>query len=187
MDIRELSEKDFTFRLKETALKSGVYSEEFSRYASELFNRYYPQGYNIARYYGLPHDDASDAVQSAIIKTFHSIRKFDPKRPFKPWFFKIVMNCVRDKYNELRRLRHETLESAQDISKEIFEEFHIRESLNGIISRLPEKLKSVVLLRVYADLEFESISKVLGVSVRQLHNRLKEAYNMIEKSLDEGA
>ncbi|OHD55705.1 MAG: hypothetical protein A2Y33_13770 [Spirochaetes bacterium GWF1_51_8] len=186
MEIRELSDQDFAVRLKETALKDGVYSNEFSRYANELFNRYHQQGYNIARYYGLKHDDAMDSVQSAFIKTFHSIKRYDPGRPLKPWFFKIVLNCVRDKFKELRRTRHEKIDKAENFTKEIFEEFHIRESINGIISILPEKLKSVVLLRVYGDMDFDSISLIVGVSVRQLHNRLKEAYGMIEKKLNEG-
>ena len=35
---------------------------------------------------------AEDAVQTAFIKAAERIHQFDAKRPFAPWFFRIVVN-----------------------------------------------------------------------------------------------
>lgn len=185
MSIRELSDADLILRAKELQQGTDSYEDVAGQYLNEIFNRYYSQGYNIARYYGLSREDAADAVQEAFIKAFKSLGSFDTGKEFKPWFFKIVLNAVRDHYRLSSRHRHSDLEEAQEVSEEIFKEFHIRQHINGIISSLPPNLKSVVVLRNYGELSYEEISRTLGVSIRQLHNRINQAYELIRQQVEE--
>ncbi len=185
MPIKDLSDADLISKARELQKSSEQYDDVVAQYLNEIFNRYYSQGYNIARYYGLSREDASDAVQDAFIKTFKSLQNFDIHKEFKPWFFKIVLNAVRDHYRLNQKHRYTEIENAQNISEEIFNEFHIRQHINGIISSLPSKLKAVVVLRNYGELSFEEISDTLGVSVRQLHNRINQAYELIKQQMEE--
>ena len=41
---------------------------------------------------------------------------------------------------------------------------------------MPEKLKSVLVLRIYSELDFNSISDVLGISIRQILAEDAEIY-----------
>jgi RNA polymerase sigma-70 factor (ECF subfamily) len=186
MGIKDLSDTELISKMKGLDSDDAIYSDVFCQYANELYVRYFSQGYNIARYYGLRNDDANDAVQNAFIKVLHSINGFNLRKEFKPWFFKIVLNCVRDRYRELSRHNHIEIDKIEKISNDSFDKFHIKDTLNGIISKLPVKLREVVVLRVYADLSFNEISEALNVSVRQLHNRLNKAYELIRVSLEEG-
>ncbi len=185
MALSDLSDSQLIGKAKELENGYGSYASVLAQYLSEIFHRYYKDGYNIARYYGLNRDDAEDAVQVAFIKAFKNLQHYNEKKAFKPWFFKIVLNSVRDLHSSNVKHQHAPIESAETMGKEIFEKFHIQESLNSIISSLPDKLKSVVLLRNYADMTFEEISHTLGVSVRQLHNRLNQAYEILKRDVKE--
>ncbi len=185
MSIKDLKDSELITKAKSLKQNSNDYDDVVAQYLNELFNRYYSQGYNIARYYGLSREDAADAVQEAFIKVFKNIKSFDTRKIFKPWFFKIVLNAVRDHFNANKKHFHADISVAEDISKEIFDEFHIKHQINGIISSLPENLKSVVVLRNYGELSFDEISDALGVSVRQLHNRINQAYELIKQQMEE--
>lgn len=189
MGLKELSDAELLGKIRLLDADGDAYQEVLRQYYQELYQRYYFQCYNIARYYGLSRPDAEEAVQDAFIKLFRSIQSFDTNKPFKPWFFKVVLNLVKDKFRENKKHRHTDLEYVEDVSsraqEKIFEEFHIRDLLRGSIDKLPKKLKSAVILRNYTDMDLEAISAALNVSVRQLHNRLAQAYDILKNDLEE--
>lgn len=189
MGFTEMSEADIMKKIQELSKGGEGYTEVIRQYFEEIYRRYYSQCYNISRYYGLPRQDSEDAVQEAFIKLLksNSILTFDASRPFKPWFFKIVLNSVKDKYKEIIRHKYTDIEYVKDLAnneqEKIFEEFQMRDVFRSIIIRLPEKLKAAVILRNYTDMGLEAISGALNLSVRQLHNRLARAYQIIKKDM----
>lgn len=188
MSFKDLSESEIILKIKELSKKDELYDEVIRQYYQEIYHRYYHQCYNISRYYGLNRQDSEDAVQDAFIKLLKSIDTFDENRPFKPWFFKVVINAVKDRYRELKKHRYTEIENIKDFSdkeqEKIFEEFHTRGYFYSIIIKLPKKLKSVVILRNYTDMSLDAISASLNISVRQLHNRLTQAYDLIKKQME---
>jgi RNA polymerase sigma-70 factor, ECF subfamily len=189
MGFSEMSEADIIKKIQELSKSGDTYSEVIKQHYEEIYRRFFSQCYNISRYYGLPRQDSEDAVQEAFIKLLKasSVMTFDPNRPFKPWFFKIVLNSVKDKYKEIIRHKYTDIEYAKDIpsseQENTFEEFQMRDLFRSIIIKLPEKLKAAVILRNYTDLGLEAISGALNLSVRQLHNRLARAYQVIKKEM----
>ncbi len=189
MSFKEMTESEIIKKIIELMKKNGLYSDVVKQYFQEIYLRYYFQCYNISRYYGLNKQDSEDAVQESFIKLLKSIKGFDNSRPFKPWFFKVVLNSVKDKYNDNKKHSYTNIDYIEDFAsneqENIFEEFHMRDVFHSIIIKLPEKLKSVVVLRNYTDMNLEAISSVVGLSVRQLHNRLSKAYSMIKNDLED--
>jgi RNA polymerase sigma-70 factor (ECF subfamily) len=57
-----------------------------------LIKRYQVQAVHAA--YAIVHDraQAEDAAQTAFVKVLERIHQYDEKRPFAPWFFRIVVN-----------------------------------------------------------------------------------------------
>ncbi len=188
MPFNELSEIDIIKKMKELMKSGDLYKDVTRQYFQELYNRYYFQCYNISRYYGLNRNDAEDAVQDAFVKLYRNITSFDENRVFKPWLFKLVLNCVKDRYKDLVKHTYTEIEKAENFKSEeqenIFEEFQMRDVFHSIIIRLPEKLKSVIVLRNYSGMELEAIAKMLNLTVRQLHNRLARAYTLIKEGLE---
>lgn len=193
MPISEMSDEEIVTKLQELNTDGADFEGVEKQYAEELYNRYYKQAYYLSRYYGLSHNDAEDAAQESFIKLFRNIRSFHADKGFKPWFLKMVLNKVKDRYGALKRTRYndidETPESVEIHDNrphdKVIEKFHVQDYLWSIIDGLPVKLKKVVVLRIYGDMKFEEISQSVGVSVRQVRNRLDCAYKMIKSSLEE--
>lgn len=185
MGIHELTDNELAWRMGQMTSDRDRYSEPFSQYASELYERFSQQAVNIACYYGLRRDDANDAVQAAFIKAFRSMASYNKDKDFKNWFFKIVLNCVRDIYKNKKKHNHTDIDTADTIQDNFSKEFHISMSIKGIINSLPEKVKETLILKVYAGMDMTQISKSLSISVRQVHNRLNQAYVMIRKKVEE--
>lgn len=189
MAFSDMSENEIVLKIKEMNGLNGSYPDVVKQYFQEIYRRYYHQCYNISRYYGLNRQDAEDVVQESFIKFLKRVQTFDETKPFKPWIFKVVLNTTMDKFKENKKHRHidmEVLTETPSIEQEKFvEEFPVRDSFNSIIIKLPEKLKKVVLLRNYTDMDLEAISKIIQLSVRQVHNLLNQAYETIKKELEE--
>jgi RNA polymerase sigma-70 factor (ECF subfamily) len=189
MAYQDMTDSEIMEKIRRFSAEGEESQGAMEPYAREIYRRYYQQAYQLSRYYGLPRHEAEDCVQDSFIKLFRIAGNFDSTREFKPYFFKIVINTVRDCFNERKKNRYRDIEQMEDIpeekDKEIFEKFHIRDQMNGIISRMPENLRSVLVLRVYGDLDFDSIAGTLGIGVRQLHNRLNRAYEYLRTAVEE--
>ena len=81
------------------------------RFFEPIVRAYEPSGLRIALgMLGNP-DDARDALQDAFVKTWQSLGRFDLKRPFGPWFYRILRNQCRDALRSRKvRFRVETLD-----------------------------------------------------------------------------
>lgn len=194
MPIRDMNDEQIVLKLRGLDPSNADFSGVQKRYAEELYNRYYSQVVNLSRYYGLSRADAEDAAQESFIKLFRHIRSFNIGLKFKPWFFKLVLNKVKDHYGVLKRTGNysdledieETAEMNQNEPLEKFvEKVQDQETIGGIIKRLPSKYKKVIILRIYGELSFEDIAPLVGVGSRQVRKRLKKALAMVRACLKE--
>jgi RNA polymerase sigma-70 factor (ECF subfamily) len=71
--------------------------EAFGRLVAE----HGPAARRLARLVLRDPNDADDAVQDGLLAAWRAIARFDPRRPFRPWLMRIVLNAARD----LRRRR----------------------------------------------------------------------------------
>ncbi|MCX7820406.1 MAG: sigma-70 family RNA polymerase sigma factor [Brevinematales bacterium] len=180
MDIKKLTDEELVLNLQTLKESSRVV---FEQYIEELFERYKIQIYSLSMYYGLQSEDAMDVVQETFIKFLNFHRSFKTDLTFKPWFFKIVLNVVRNKYNELKKHSYVEISklSSEMFFDENFEKLQKREILRGILYRLPVKEREVILLEIYGGLNLKEISETLGISLRQVYNRLDKAYELLKE------
>jgi RNA polymerase sigma-70 factor (ECF subfamily) len=182
--ISQLSDEELIHNLQKIMNKN---SSEFEILYEELFQRYSSQVYSLCRYYGLQHDDSCDVLQETFIKLVNFIKSFRENSLFKPWFFKIVLNLVRNKYNDLKKhnfISIEEISSTTPFNEENFDIFHNREVIIGILNRIPREFKEVILLRIYGEMKIDEIARVLNISARQVYNRLNKGYELVRKFLE---
>ncbi|MGC8764366.1 MAG: RNA polymerase sigma factor [Brevinematia bacterium] len=187
MDLSELTDEEIVQKIQQLDENDNT-SAEINYYYEELFNRYNNQIYSICRYHGLKHNDSLDIIQETFLKMFMSFSSFKKNFPFKPWFFKIVLNSIKNKYNELKRHRFIQIENLEKISSEEEKKFDLlqnREYITGIINILPDTLREVVLLKVYGELDMKEIAKIVGISLRQAYNRFNEGCKILKEKLGE--
>jgi RNA polymerase sigma factor (sigma-70 family) len=163
----------------------------------ELMNRYKSQIYSLM--YRMVHSSAEseDLVQEAFMKAFTSLRNFNYEYAFSTWLYKIATNnCI----DHLRKKKLHTLSIDAPIAykdttynieipdltyypeKEIMR--NERSSIIKVaIDELPEKYKTVILLRHSEELSYEEIAVMLKIPIGTVKARIFRAREMLNKFL----
>lgn len=140
-------------------------------------------------------DDARDVASTVWLEVVRTLQTFHGDAAgFRAWIFTIA----RSRLIDLRRFRsrristvdadfesRERSDDSNDPSRLIEEDVSTRTAI-ALISRLPEKQAEVVLLRVIADLDVDTVASLLGKSagvVRVLsHRGLKRLAELVTES-----
>jgi RNA polymerase sigma factor (sigma-70 family) len=120
--------------------------EAFGRLVAE----HGPAARRLARLVLRDPNDADDAVQDGLLAAWRSIGRFDPRRPFRPWLMRIVLNAARDLRR--RRLVRETLPlGGHEASRDATPDRQagralLRARLTEALAALPERARVAVTL-----------------------------------------
>lgn len=130
--------------------------------------------------------DASDAVQETFINVYHSLKNFDADRPFKPWFYKILINeCYKifNKKSKTLHIRHhlESTFHTDDCSNYTFEEY---EDLYAAIESLNEINRIPIILKYLNGFSEQEISEILGLNINTVKSRLFKGRNKLRAILE---
>jgi RNA polymerase sigma-70 factor, ECF subfamily len=122
------------------------------------------------------YEDARDATQNAFVKAFEQLHRYDPKRRFFSWIYRIAVNeCLN-----LRRSRHpgEPLVDRLDTHGgpfEALEQVEARTLIERGIKGLTFEYREVIVLRHFADLSYEEMADAIGVPEKTVKSRLFSA------------
>lgn len=162
-----------------------------------LYDRYKDRVYNVCfRIAGNP-SDALDASQEAFGIIFRRVREFRFESRFSSWVYRIAVNASIDVRRRARSRRLASLESIEEngnnpkydladtvempsvsASRREFER-----AIQLAISRLSEKLRTIVVLRYMEDLSYEQVSETLGISLGTVKSRLARAHEALDREL----
>jgi RNA polymerase sigma-70 factor (ECF subfamily) len=81
----------------------------------ELVRKYQQTVLNLAHHYIGNRNEAEDAAQKIFMKVYFSLAKFDNRRPFLPWLYRIAINQC---YDELRKARRQVTHTFSELSLE---------------------------------------------------------------------
>ena len=140
--------------------------------------------YRIAYSYVGNQEDALDIVQDAIHKSLIRINTLEHQVGLKSWLYKIVVNTSLD---HLRK--HKRLSVVDDTVMEVLangreDEYHHLD-LQEAIDHLPDKYKTIIILRYFEDMKIEEIAKIVGENVNTVKTRLYRALKILKVELDE--
>ena len=120
---------------------------------------------------------AEDAVQNAFIKVFRFIEKIEeidsPKT--RAFLVCITENCCKDisKIEYRQRIKQLKLFSEKGDKKQILDIDAIEEKeFVEQLDKLPEQLRTVLMLRFYYEMSFDEIGQVLGITNQNVRKRL---------------
>lgn len=156
----------------------------------ELVRRYQALAHRTAYLVTGDAGDAEDAAQTAFLKAYSALPRFDPDRPFRPWLLRIVMNEARNRRRWRRRrseleLEEEHERAAGDPSPEERAEAAERRAvvlaaLNGL--RPEERL--TIACRYFLELSEAEMAEVLGVARGTVKSRLSRALSRLRTRLE---
>lgn len=114
------------------------------------------------------HADADDVVQATFVQAYTKLANFRGESSFKTWLFRIAMNLCRDRRRRERRRREtpweDVLAASGDQAGAVEPPIGLQSSLQRWVQQLPHRQRSVLSLRIYADLPFRDIARLEGIS-----------------------
>jgi RNA polymerase sigma-70 factor, ECF subfamily len=149
-------------------------------------------------------DDAEDAMQEALIKTYRYVGRIHEPEAFRPWLYRTVRNaCLmgrRKRVGEPARLQ--SLDSVmpgddgptrldpQDPGKnpeQLADNAGLRRRLQEALRTLPGPYRAIVFLREMEGLSTREVARVMGMSEDNVKARLHRARVQLQAHLGKGA
>ena len=146
-------------------------------------------------------DDARDAVQEAFISAARSIDGFAGGSQLSTWLHRIVMNAALMRLRSRRRRAEEPIDDLlprfdaegyhaaapvawETPSDELLERRETRVMVRRCIDRLPERYRTVLLLRDIEELDTQEAADALGVTLNTVKIRLHRARQALRTLLE---
>jgi RNA polymerase sigma-70 factor (ECF subfamily) len=131
-------------------------------------------------------EDAEDALQEALLKSWRGIAGVRAGAPFRAFFLRVVFNqCADARRRRLTRRTHETAVAPRDESA-ASDRSAQRETLGlvaAILAELPARQQAALHLRVFEELDYRSIAAILGITARSARIYVVRARNVLRERL----
>lgn len=140
-------------------------------------------------------DLAEDLTQEVALRAFQAFPSFRGEADAYSWLYRIALNVV-NRYRERRRLAVVPLETseAEGLAADSTgspEAAVLRDDLRAVVwaalDRLPEALRTILILQVYEGLKYRELALVLGIPIGTVKSRLHHAMQRLKEELIESA
>ena len=166
--------------------------DEQEKVFNEIVKTYSERLYWHVRRFVLSHEDTDDLLQDIFLKIWTALPSFRGEAQLYTWVYRIATN---ETLNFLRRQKVRAalqFRRLDDVMEEridadpYFNGSAAERALSKAIARLPEKQRSVFIMRYYEDMSYEEIAAVTGTSVGALKASLHIAQEKVRAELGEG-
>lgn len=133
-----------------------------------LVERYQRDVYRLCYRYVNNHPDADDMSQEVFIKAYRALGSFRGESSFRTWLYRIGVNTCLNFRSSRKPPAAEVDESLADQGPSAADGVLAGERarvLRDAVSRLPDKQRATVILKVYHELTHEEVAGILGSTV----------------------
>lgn len=173
---------------EKTSVRHRRFEKEMMPYMDQLFN--------YATYLSGDREQASDLLQDTYMKAYRFFDKFETGTNAKAWLYRIMKNTYINEYRRTHRLP-EIVEFDEQISpyqmsaqgredndlRNMLDTQMFDDDIAGALAGLPEKFKSVIVLRDLEELPYEEIAEVLEIPIGTVRSRLHRARALLFDTL----
>lgn len=165
-----------------------------------IFDRYHKPIFNFIKKQVAERESVEDLAQEVFMRVFKSAKNFDVEKKFSSWIYKIALNEVKRHWKRTGSRqtfslnvpvgdeggdseRGDFLEDQRIAPEASTEQKLFSRDLKTLIDRLPEKQKTVVLLKVYNELTFEEIAEICECPLSTVLSRMRYAVSKLRRWL----
>lgn len=154
---------------------------------TQLVNLYSEKLYWHIRKMVLSHDDANDILQNTFLKAWLNIESFRGDSLLSTWLYKIAINECITFLNKQRNQNNISLNDTDVFlleklkSDSFFDGNEAQMKLQKAILVLPEKQRTVFIMKYFDEMKYEEMSAILDTSV----GALKASYHHASKKVEE--
>ena len=150
----------------------------------ELIDRYKDRVFRLLGRYCRDAVEREDLAQDVFLKVFRKLHTFNHDAQFFTWLYRITVNAANDHLSRAstRRLRLVEDTSAFDRGDEDhgsptapLEVEELAQVTRDVVDQLPEKFRTILVLREFEGLSYTDIAQVLGIQLGTVESRLFRA------------
>lgn len=160
-----------------------------------LLDRYQDRVFRLLSRYTRDRAETEDLAQEVFVKVFRKLHTFQQDAAFYTWLYRITVNTATDHLNRRRRRRLHLVEdhAVLDPSRRDPEDAgsaqplldrEVHEVTRKVLETLPEKYRTILILREYEDLSYTRMSEVLECSIGTVESRLFRARQRFKEALE---
>ncbi len=162
---------------------------------AELIGRYEDRVFRLLSRYTRDSAECEDLAQEVFLKVFRKLHTFQHDAAFFTWLYRITVNTATDHLSRVsrRRLRlvedEAVLESGEarspqaEVDQPLLDEELIRIT-REVLDKLPEKYRTILILREYEDLSYTDIAAVLEIQMGTVESRLFRARQRFKEIIE---
>lgn len=142
--------------------------------------------------------EAEDIAQEAFVRAYTNLHTFDQKRKFSTWLYRIGTNLCIDRirkkkpdyYLDAEVTGTEGLDlysqiaSDDQLPEETIEQMELQDRIQYEIGRLPDKYRTVVVLKYIEELSLQEISEILDMPLGTVKTRIHRGREALRKQLN---
>ena len=133
--------------------------------------------------------DAEDVKQEVFIEVWRNMHKLRTPEKIPAWLYKVTTNRCKDHFRRnFRRKRRETAYAETFItnpSNPSPKNSEVLDAMFQAISLLPERIRTVVMLKHFVRMSYAEISQMTGLTKTTIDGRLRAGKRMLRKELTE--
>jgi RNA polymerase sigma-70 factor (ECF subfamily) len=179
MALTDSSDALLLRQFREPKSKEQAYTAIIKKYQERLY-------WHIRRMV-VDHDDANDVLQNMFIRVWNGLENFKEESQLYTWLYRIATN---ESLTFLEGQKKRSAVSLSDVETGLsnkikadkhFDPNRLEWKLQLAIQQLPEKQRTVFLLRYYDEMPYEEMSRVLETS----EGALKASYHHAVKKIED--
>lgn len=142
--------------------------------------------------------EAEDIAQEAFVRAFTNLHTFDQKRKFSTWLYRIATNLCIDRIRKKKPDYYLDAEVSgtdglnmysniaidEKLPEEKVEQMELQDRIQYEISRLPDKYRSVIVLKYIEELSLKEISDILEMPLGTVKTRIHRGREALRKQLN---
>jgi RNA polymerase sigma-70 factor (ECF subfamily) len=185
--------------MQEIRLESALARDlegSFERMVREYQDRLYTFAHRLA---GNP-SDAEEIAQDAFVRAYRALKTYPAERiealSLKAWLYQITLNVARNRRRAHRqkfvslddrsgdhRARIEPADAPEARPDSRFERVRRRADIATLVSRLPERYRSALILRYMEELKLEEVASVLQQPLGTVKSNVHRAVNALREAM----
>ncbi|RHW35032.1 RNA polymerase sigma factor SigW [Lysinibacillus yapensis] len=164
---------------------------------SDIVNLYQHKLYQICYRMLGNQQEAEDISQEAFVRAYINLHTFDQKRKFSTWLYRIGTNLCIDRIRKKKPdyyldaevagtdglNMYSQIASKEQLPEETVQQLELQDRIQYEIGRLPDKYRSVIVLKYIEELSLQEISEILDMPLGTVKTRIHRGREALRKQL----
>lgn len=142
--------------------------------------------YNVALRMLRDPEEARDIAQTVFLKTWQNLSNYDPQYKFYSWIYRMAIN---ESLNALRARGRGTEPVDERLPAEdagpcdLLDGDQVRGVVLEAVARLKPEHRAVIVLKYFAEHDYEDMAEILGIDAKTVKSRLYTARQLLKERL----